>query len=227
MLKELKRGAAVGTTFNRGLELYKKNLVPLLLATLLAVVIGGITCGICAAPLFCGLFAMILTALRNENATLQVGDVFKGFQKFLPAFVSCLVIGVLNSIVCSILAVIPILGWIAIIVIGYAALPAVVFWAQLLVVDQDASIGDAILVPLKLLGDKRFWSIILVAFVASLLGSLGVIACGVGLFVTLPFAYCMIAAAYEEAYSGAAPATAAAPEPPAVEAPAADEPPVA
>lgn len=220
MVKELKSGAEVGTTFNRGLEVYKKNFVPLLVATLLAVVIGGITCGICAAPLFCGLFAMILTALRSPETTLQIGDVFKGFQKFLPAFVSCLVIGVINSIVCSVLAVVPILGWIAIIVIGYAALPAVVLWAQLLVTDQDASIGDAILVPLKLLGDKRFWSIILVAFVACLLGSLGAVACGIGLFVTLPFAYCMVAAAYEEAYAEGAPAAVASDAPAAAETPA-------
>lgn len=220
MVKELKSGAEVGTTFNRGLEVYKKNFVPLLVATLLAVVIGGITCGICAAPLFCGLFAMILTALRSPGTTLQIGDVFKGFQKFLPAFVSCLVIGVINSIVCSVLAVVPILGWIAIIVIGYAALPAVVLWAQLLVTDQDASIGDAILVPLKLLGDKRFWSIILVAFVACLLGSLGAVACGIGLFVTLPFAYCMVAAAYEEAYAEGTPAAVASDAPAAAETPA-------
>ena len=222
MVNELKQGVGVGSTFNRGMEVYKKNFVPLLVATLLAVVIGGITCGICAAPLFCGLFAMILTALRNKEATLRIGDVFKGFQRFLPAFVSCLVIGAVNSIVCSILAVVPILGWIAIIVIGYAALPAVVLWAQLLVTDQNASIGDAILVPLKLLGDKRFWSVVLVAFVACLLGSLGAIACGIGIFVTLPFAYCMVAAAYEEAYAGGAPAVAE-PVAAAPEAPAADE----
>ena len=217
MVKELKRGAGVGSTFDRGLAVYKKNFVPLLVATLLAVVIGGITCGICAAPLFCGLFAMILTALRSPEATLQIGDVFKGFQNFLPAFVSCLVIGAINSIACSVLMVVPVLGWVAVIVIGYAALPAVVLWAQLLVADQDASIGDAILVPLKLLGDKRFWSVILVAFVACLLGSLGVVACGIGLFVTLPFAYCMVAAAYEEAYAEGEPAAAApaAPDAPA------------
>ena len=80
--------------------------------------------------------------------------------------------------------------------------------------------------PLKLLGDKRFWSIVLVAFVASLLGCVGAVACGIGIFVTLPFAYCMIAAAYEEAYAGEAPSAAAAPaELPADPPPAADEPP--
>ena len=222
MIKELKRGAEIGTTFNRALEVYKKNFVPLLLATLLAIVVGVVSCGICVAPLFCGVFAMALVALRSSDATLKAGDVFKGFQKFLPAFVSCLVLGLINSFVSSVLMVIPIVGWIALFVVCYAVVPAVVAWAQLLVVDQDASIGEAISVPLKLLGDKRFWSVVLVSFVVGLLGSLGAIACGIGLLATLPFAYCMIAAAYEEAYSEA---TADAGNP-ALEAPAVEEPPV-
>ena len=225
MIKELKSGAAVGSTFNRGLEIYKKNFVTLLLATLIAAVIGSVTCGICTAPLFCGVFAMILAAMRNDGATLQVGDIFKGFQKFMPAFVSALVLWLVYFLVYLVLAA-TVVGLILLPVLCavYAALCS---WSLLLVADQNATIGDAILVPLKLLGDKRFWSIILVVFVAGLIASLGLVACGIGFFVTLPFAYCMIAAAYEEAYSGAAPAAAAAPETPAVEGPAADEPPVA
>ena len=216
MLKELKNGADVGSTFKRGLDVYKKNFVPLLLATVLAIVIGGVSCGICAAPLFCGVFAMILAAMRSEGTKLKAGDVFNGFQKFLPAFVSCIVLGIINSIACTILLIIPIVGWIAYIVVACAIAPAVVAWSQLLVIDQDASIGDAITVPLKLIGDKRFWSIILVAFVAGLIGGLGAIVCGIGLFVTIPFAYCMIAAAYEQAYSddaGETPALESAAEP--------------
>jgi len=222
MTRGLIGGAAVGTTFNRGLEIYKKNFVPLLLATLLAVVVGGISCGICTAPLLCGVYAMILAAMRDGNATLKAGDVFKGFQKFVPAFVSCLVLAVIYQIVCTVLLIIPILGWIAVIILALAVFPAIVAWAQLLVADQNASVGEAIMVPIKLLRDKRFWSIVLVAFVASLVGGLGAIACGIGLFVTLPFAFCMIAAAYEEAYGAAAPAAVEQPasEPPAAEAPA-------
>ncbi len=227
MIKELKRGAAVGTTFNRGLEIYKKNFVPLLLATLLAVVIGSIACGICTAPLSCGVFMMVLSALRNNESKLQAGDVFKGFQKFVPAFVASLAL-YLIFFVGALILVATVIGLILlpVLCVVYGAVGA---WSLLLVADQNATLGDAILAPLKLLGDKRFWSIVLVVFVASLLGGLGSIACSIGIFVTLPFAYCMIAAAYEEAYSEAAPATEApaAPEAPAAVAPAADEPPVA
>ena len=222
MTRELTGGATVGTTFNRGLEIYKKNFVPLLLATLLALVVGGVSCGICTAPLLCGVYAMILAAMRDGNATLKACDVFKGFQKFEPAFVSCLVLGVIYNVVCTVLAIIPVLGWIAVIILGFAAFPAIVAWSQLLVADQDASVGDAIMVPIKLLRDKRFWSIVLVVFVASLVGGLGAIACGIGIFATIPFAFCMIAAAYEEAYGAGTPAAVVPPvtEPPAAETPA-------
>ena len=202
MLKELKSGANLGNSFNRGWAVYKKNFLPIFLATLLAFVIGGVSCGICIAPLLCGVFAMILTALRSNDAKLNVGDVFKGFQKFLPAFVACLVLGAISSIANAVLMVIPIVGWIALIVVCYAVLPTVTIWSLMLVADQDASIGDAIVVPLKLLGDKRFWSVVLVSFVAGIVGGLGAIALGIGILVTLPLAYCIIAAAYEEAYSG-------------------------
>ena len=202
MLKELACGAKLGSSFNRGLDIYKKNFLPIFLATLLAFVIGIVSCGICIAPLLCGVFAMILAALRSSDAKLKAGDVFKGFQKFLPAFVACLVLGVINSIANGVLIAIPIVGWIALVVVCYAVAPAVTVWSLMLVADQDASIGDAILVPLKLLGDKRFWSVVWVSFVAGIVGGLGAIALGIGVLVTIPLAYCIIAAAYEEAYAG-------------------------
>ena len=80
MVKEIKINASIGTTINRGLEIYKKNFVPLFVAFLLAILVGGISCGICSAPLFCGVFAMILKAMRDSSAVLKIGDVFQGFQ---------------------------------------------------------------------------------------------------------------------------------------------------
>lgn len=213
MVKELKRGVQISTTFNRGFEIYKKNFLPILVASLLATVIGSISFFICFPPLICGLFAMILSAMRDNNATLQIGDVFKGFKKFLPSFAALILIAIILFIVCIILAIVPVIGAIAGLVVGYAVAPAVIYWAMLLIADQDASVGDAVLTPLKLLTDGRFWSIVLAAFVASLIGSIGTIVCLIGAIVTTPFTFCMIAAAYEEAYSDdASPDTPVTPE---------------
>ena len=209
MAKEIQRCASVGNSFNRGLEIYKKNFAPLLVATLLANLIGGVTCGICSAPLTCGVFAMVLVALRGGGA-IQIGDVFKGFQKFAPAFVSVLVLAIIGQVVSLLLMLVPGVGLLLSIASSFV-IAGVISWATLIVTDQDASIGEAIGKPLKLLGVNRFWSFVLVSLVAEILGSLGILVCGIGVIVTFPFSYCMIAAAYEEMISGEAAAPAAEP----------------
>ena len=202
-MKEFIGGAVFGESFNRGLDVYKRNFVSIMVAALLAGVIGGATCGICSAPLMCGVYAMILAALRNPDAKPEIGDVFKGFQKFAPAFVSALVLGLIQFAVVTILGMIPVLG-IVLVIVFQVAFSTVMGWALLLVADQNATIGDAIGVPLKLLGDKRFWPIVLISFVAGLVGAVGIVACGIGLIVTLPLALCIVAAAYDKSYGAAA-----------------------
>ena len=201
-MKTFVGGATVGESLNRGLEIYKKNFVAIFVASLLAGLIGSVTCGICSAPLACGVYAMLLVALRDGSAKIEIGDVFKGFQKFLPALVSVIVLGLIQFAISSILSLIPLIGLIASVVVS-VAFGAVSSWALLLVADQDATIGDAIGVPLKLLGDKRFWNIVLITFVAGLIGAAGAIACGIGLLVTIPLSLCIVAAAYEKSYTAA------------------------
>ena len=206
MVKGLTGGAEIGSCFKRGFDVYKKNFVPICVGMFLAGLIGTLSCGICTGALFCGLIAMILKAMRADNAELKIGDVFQGFSKyFLPALAGLIVLGLINQIAITVLTCIPVIGWLALIPAS-AALGAAMVWSLFLVTDQGATAGEAITVPLKLLGDKRFWSVVLVSFLASLAGCLGLIACGIGVLVTMPFAYCVIAAAFEEAYAGGAPA---------------------
>ena len=113
-----------------------------------------------------------------------------------------------------------ILGQLAAIFVAAAISPAVTAWAMYLVQDQDASIGEAINVPFKLLKEKSFWTVILVVFVAGLIAAVGVLACGIGALFTAPFSVCMIAAAYEECYGK--PAQGISVDAPAPEAPASD-----
>lgn len=195
---------SVGTCFNKGLEIYKSNFVPLFLASLLTALIGIVTLGICAAPMNCGLMAMILALLRSGTKP-EVGDVFKKFDKFLPAFLSFLALGVVNFVVGAIVGIVPVIGWLAS-TAWSLAMAAVMQWALLLIVDQDAKVSEAISVPLKQIGNDKFWSVILVVFVANLIAGLGVLACGIGVLFTAPLASCMIVAAYEEAH-GAVPAS--------------------
>ena len=204
MIKSLTRSPSVGTTFNTAMELYKENFVLIFLACLITGLISAFSCGICAGPMQCGLFCIILALLRKQEPKPQVAEVFNGFKKFLPSFVCMLVFGVISG-VAQVLNIVPLLGQLALLVFNCFIMPAVIVWALLLIQDQDAAIGDAIVIPLKLIGEKKFWSVMLVVFVAGLLGAVGAIACGIGLLFTVPFSCCMIAAAYEEAYGESAP----------------------
>lgn len=202
-IREITGRPTVGDCFNKGLEVYKRNFVPIFVGSLLVGLISIVTLGICAAPMSCGLLAMILATMRGAKRP-EPGDVFKQFDKFLPAFLAMLALGAINFIVSSILTVVPILGWIANLFFS-AAMAAAMQWALLLIVDQGATVGDAITVPLKLVADKRFWPVVLVVYVASLVAAAGILLLIIGVLFTAPLAGCITVAAYEEAY-GARPA---------------------
>ena len=202
MIKPIAGTVTLGSCLDRGLKLYKENFSTLFPATLLAMLIGAATCSICAGPMICGVLAIVLALLRGKAPKPSVGDVFNGFSRFLPAFLSLLVVGLVFSVLTTILVIVPILGWIAAIAINWFVAPTVTFWALLLVTDQNATFGEALTTPFKLLQDKKFWPMALVSFVAGLVGALGAIACGIGIFLTMPLTYCIIGAAYEQIYSG-------------------------
>ena len=202
MIKPLTRSASVGTALNKGWALYKENFGLVFLSSLLVGLIAGVSCGICGGPMLCGLAGILLAILRRKDPKPTVGNVFDGFSKFLAAFVTLLVLGILFFAASAVLMVVPVLGALASILLNWAVSPAVSVWAAFLIADQDATIGEAIGTSIKLIGQKEFWSIILVVFVAGLLSGLGIIACGIGLLFTMPLYYCMVAAAYEEVYGG-------------------------
>lgn len=70
-----------------------------------------------------------------------------------------------------------------------------------MIADQNATIGEAFNV-FKLLEDNRFWSYVLVLFLAGLAASAGIILCGVGVLFTFPFALCVAVAAYDRMIGG-------------------------
>lgn len=193
----------VGKAFDKGLKIYKENFALVFLATLVASLVGALTCGICMPVMMCGLSAVILTLVRGGATKPTVGDVFSKFNHFLTALVAALVIALLVGLVGTILMLIPVLGLILSYVINAVIAPAVMSWAYLSIVDRKATIGEAI-GSLKLTMEKPFWLFILISFVAGLVGCVGAIACGIGILFTMPLAYCIVVAAYDDMVGGEA-----------------------
>ena len=213
MIKPLVHNAQVGTCLSKGWKIYKENFGLILLATLITGLISFFTCNICAGPMLCGLFGILLALIRGQEQKPKVGDLFKGFSKFLPAFLVTLVLFLCFTVIDIIFVIVPLLGLLADLLLCFLY-PTIMVLAILLVADQNATFGEAFSTPLNMIGKKPFWSFFLVVFVASLIAGLGFMLCGIGLLFTMPIFYCMVAAAYDEAIGGgdASPATPPAPE---------------
>jgi len=82
----------IGETLKLGWETFTKNAVPMIVGMLLVGIIGGFTLGICLGPMVIGYNQMILRAAKGE--TVAIGDVFAGFQNFVPALLLFLIMGV-------------------------------------------------------------------------------------------------------------------------------------
>lgn len=82
----------IGQTLKLGWETFAANAVPMIVGLLLVGIIGGFSLGICLGPMMIGYNQMILRAAKGE--TIAIGDVFAGFQHFVPAFLLYLIMGI-------------------------------------------------------------------------------------------------------------------------------------
>jgi len=207
---------AIGDAISAGWEIYKTNFGLVFLATLLALLLSGVSCGILAGPMSAGLFMVLMRLVRKGDPKPAVGDIFKGFDKFLPTFLLILICGICYQILIALLMLIPIVGWIVAILLMIVYGP-IITWALMLVADRNMKWTEAIGLVLKSTFNGAFTMPLLLGVVAGLIGALGAVACGIGVLFTLPLTSCIYAAGYEQAFG----ADAAAPVAPTPELPAA------
>lgn len=196
----------IGEYFGRGWTIFKANAVQFILYTLLLGIIFGVLSqlpsplggrggddnpiggvniigNIIMPILFAGYYFVAFQIARHRPQTF--GDFFQGFQKFLPIF--------LVSLVSSILTMI---GFVLFIIPGIYLAVAYLF-AQLFVIDKNFEFWSAMETSRKLITKKwfSFFGLTLALFALNFVGALIV---GIGLLVTLPLTFCIIAAAFED-----------------------------
>jgi len=180
------------------------------LVMVLIIVVSAITIVgplIIAGPLAFGYLRIVQKRIKGEPAA--IGDVFQGFHDFGKGFVTVLLILVCSLVVVIpliivniILAFIPCVGQVIAPLLGIAvslALQGALFFAMSIAALSDVQPMDAIKQSIKFCV-ANLWPVILLALVAGLIGSAGVIACGIGIFFTVPLGMAIGVIAYNDYY---------------------------
>lgn len=209
----------IGAWLNETWALYKRHFGLLVAVHLIAAVLGGLTLGILAGPLWLGA-SMIALALVDGKSPPPVGDVFAGFSKFLPSFLLVLLLGLVSVIVSVVLQISCVLAPLA--PLAVMAIATAAMFSIFLIGERNLDVWPAIQRSVELV-KPVFWPLLAWVLLVSVLSGLGVIACGIGVILTAPLHTCGMAVAYRRVAGGPPPVE----PPPAPSAPPAEPPPAA
>lgn len=187
-----------GALLKSNFELYTKsdNMVPLLVGGLIAAIGSGLTLGILVGPLFLGLHMMAIAVANGEK--IEIGDISKGFQHFVPSFLLMLMIGV-GVMVGMILLVIP----------GLIFAFLCTFSMQALAVSPESGPVEAIKTSVNMVKDNLV-DVLVIAVIAGALNTvLSSVSGGLLGIVVMPFVILLMTRAFLE-LGGASAASAAA-----------------
>ena len=164
----------ISACVSAGFSGFKKDPVTHIIATLLVIFISGIAFGLLAGPMLVGYMRMI--RIEDEGGKIEVADVFKGFEDFVPALLAVLV----GSIIVSI-------GYMLCILPGLLLMAIVPTAAYLVACGEKDGIAAL----------RRAWEAVkghlvaafLCTLILGIIGNIGMIFCFVGIVVTLPIAF--------------------------------------
>ena len=193
----------LGEWIEAGFNLYKNNLATLVLAAIIALVLSTVSVGILTGPMVAGLIIMSLQLLRKEEPKPEAGAVFKGFSYFLDTFLFTVIWGITILIGSLLVGWVPIIGQLLSLFIVYAA-QAFLMFGLYLIVDKQMAFWPASQASIQTV-KTNFWPFFGLAAIASIIGSIGALAFGVGIVLTVPIQICILAFAYQEVFDETGP----------------------
>jgi uncharacterized membrane protein len=190
-----------GEWIEGGFNLYKNNFGTLVLAAVIALVLSVVTVGILTGPMIAGLVIITLQLSRKEYPKPDVGKVFRGFDYFLNSFLFVVIWGIAILVGSFILAVFPCIGQLFSLLFAYAAQTFLMF-GIFLIVDKQMNFWPASIESIQTV-KTNFWPFFGLSVVASIIGSIGAIAFGIGIVLTIPIQACILAVAYRDVFNEA------------------------
>ncbi len=193
----------LGEWIEAGFNLYKNNFTTLVLAALIALVLSTVSIGILTGPMIAGLIIIALQLLRKTEPKPEAGAVFKGFSYFLNSFLFTLIWGIAILIGSLLLGWFPIIGQLLSLFFVYAA-QAFLMFGLYLIVDKQMDFWPASQLSIQTV-KTNFWPFLGLAAIASIIGSIGALAFGIGVVLTIPIQICILAVAYQEVFDDVRP----------------------
>jgi uncharacterized membrane protein len=191
-------GSKFGDWIKEGFDLYKENLSVLILSSLIAYLLTIVTLGILGGPMFAGLIKIVLRLHDKEQPPPVVGDLFQGFQYFLPSFLFTLVWTLIIGVGACILMVLPCIGTLLAMALGLAGMTFLMFGLYL-IVDQSMDFWPASMASIEKV-KTDFFPYLGLAIVATIIGQIGSLACGILVFATMPIYFAILAATYRDVF---------------------------
>jgi len=149
-----------------------------------------------AAPLMYAYVKMILALHDGTEPKPQVGDLFQGFAMLKPAGVYFLITNVVYFLL-VLIGQVPCIGPL-IYLAGGLAFATLTMFGLFFLVDRQLPVIDAYKASIDVVL-KAFFPLMGLYIVAGLIGLTGIVGCGIGIFATIPIAFCVIACAYRAA----------------------------
>jgi uncharacterized membrane protein len=175
--------AQTGRWISAGWAMVKADLGNYALVSLIFVLVNSFASIVAQGPLQVGFHLHIMKKMYNKRS--DIGDLFKGFDYFVPAFVAALLIGIF-VFVGSLLCIIPGL-----------VVAAVCKFTYLFILDKRMDFWPAIEASHNVTKNDYFGFTIFLLALAGI-NVLGFLCCIVGLLVTVPLSLAAITVAYQE-----------------------------
>ncbi|MCF8128372.1 MAG: hypothetical protein K9N10_07635 [Deltaproteobacteria bacterium] len=191
-----------GEWIEKGFNLYKENFGILVLASLVAVLVSAITAGVLAGPMAAGVLLIVFQLHDRKEPRPEVGTLLRGFDFFLNSFLFFIIWGIAIFVVSLVLGLVPCIGQLASLFVVFVA-HALLMFGLFLIVDRKMEFWPASLESFNMV-KRNFWPFLGFSVVSNLIGSIGAVACGIGIVFTLPIQVCILTVAYREIFDSRA-----------------------
>ncbi len=173
--------ATPGRWIGQGWEIVKSDMLNFALMALLAGILGATI--VTQGPMMVGLHIVCLKKLEGRRT--EFGDLFKGFNYFLPSLIASLLISFFTG-----------LGAIACLV-GALVVGAALKFTYLFILDKRMDFWPAMQAS-HAVAKNDYFGFTMFLLLIGLVNLLGALCCIVGVFVTMPVGIAAITVAYKE-----------------------------